>query len=233
LIGGLAAVTFSKVIGVVFLGEPRAELPACAHRPGWLMIGPLLILSLACLLVGLAAPWIVPVVLPIAAGIALLEPPLSNSLVEEITGPLTAVVWAAAGLIAIVIGLALLRRALFAGRTLEQAGTWDCGYARTTPRMQYTASSFVQPATVFFASFLRSRQSLSAPAGLFPARASFRTDTPDFSMTAIYLPVFGALARITLRLRWLQHGRTNIYIMYVALTLVSLLVWYLGLARGS
>ena len=141
--------------------------------------------------------------------------------------------WASACLVTIAICLGLLRRALFAGRKVEHAATWDCGYARPTARMQYSASSLVQPATTFFAPFLGTRQSLTAPAGLFPQQANFRTDTKDFSATAVYLPTFGAIARVVERLRWLQHGRTNIYIMYITLTLVSLLVWYLGLARGS
>ncbi len=38
LIGGLAAVCFTKVVGVVFLGEPRTERAATAHRPGWLLV---------------------------------------------------------------------------------------------------------------------------------------------------------------------------------------------------
>ena len=37
LIGGLAAITFTKVVGIAFLGEPRTERPAGAHRPGSLM----------------------------------------------------------------------------------------------------------------------------------------------------------------------------------------------------
>ena len=70
LIGGLAAVCFTKVVGIAFLGEPRTERAAAAHRPGWLMVAPLLILAVGCLLVGLTAPRIVAVLVPIAAGVA-------------------------------------------------------------------------------------------------------------------------------------------------------------------
>jgi formate hydrogenlyase subunit 3/multisubunit Na+/H+ antiporter MnhD subunit len=232
LIGGLAAITFAKVVGVVFLGEPRTERPAAAHPGGWLMTAPILILAIGCPLVGLSAPGIVAVALPIAARVSLLEPALSASIAPSVTGPITSIVWAAAALIVIVMGLLLLRLVLFAGREVASAGTWDCGYARPTARMQYSASSFVQPATSFFAACLGARRSLTGPAGPFPQKASFGSNTPDLPATAIYLPVFGAVARAVERLRWLQHGRTNIYIMYIAITLVSLLVWYLGMGLG-
>ena len=190
LIGGLAAITFTKVVGVAFLGEPRTQRPTMAHRPGWLMVAPLLILAIAVPLVGLAAPRIVAVCVPIAAEVALLDPAAARLTVLT-TSPARCHRSCGRRPVCIVIamGLALLRRALLAGRKVEHAGTWDCGYARPTPRMQYSASSFVQPATTFFAPFLRTRQSLTAPSGLFPQQATFRTETPDLSTTAIYFPI--------------------------------------------
>jgi hypothetical protein len=143
------------------------------------------------------------------------------------------VLWAAAGLLAVGLALALLRKALLSSREVKRAVTWDCGYARPTVRMQYTASSFVQPATTFFAAFLRTRRSLRAPAGLFPKEAAFGTETPDLCTALLYRPAFGTFAWTAARLRWLQHGRIHIYIMYIAITLIVLMVWYLGLARAS
>jgi hypothetical protein len=99
--------------------------------------------------------------------------------------------------------------------------------------MQYTASSFVQPATAFFAAFLQTRNRCTSAAGPFPQHAAFSTETPDLWMERIYQRGFTALGRAAGRLRWLQHGRIHIYILYLALTLIVLLVWYLGLARVS
>jgi NADH:ubiquinone oxidoreductase subunit 5 (subunit L)/multisubunit Na+/H+ antiporter MnhA subunit len=233
LIGGLAAVCFTKVVGIVFLGEPRTERAASARRPGWLLVAPQIVLAAGCMLVGLAAPWIVGVLGPIAAGVAQIEPASSAALSEEVTEPLFSVVWAAALLLIVALALGLLRRALLAGRQVERAVTWDCGYARPTARMQYTASSYVQPATAFFAAFLRTRSKLVAPTGLFPQAAEFATETADLCTETLYRPAFGAFGQTVARLRWLQHGRIHMYIMYIALTLIVLLVWYLGLARRS
>jgi hypothetical protein len=186
-----------------------------------------------CLLLGLTAPWIVVALVPIAAGVARLGPEPPARLVAGVIEPLSSVVLAAAGLLIVALALVLFRRALLAGRQVEHAMTWDCGYARPTPRMQYTASSYVQPATAFFAALLRTRSRLAAPAGLFPQQAAFGTETPDVCTEALFRPAFGAFDRTAGRLRWLQHGKIHIYITYIALTLIALLMWHLGLARGS
>jgi formate hydrogenlyase subunit 3/multisubunit Na+/H+ antiporter MnhD subunit len=233
LIGGLAALCFTKVVGIVFLGEPRTEAAAVAHGPGLLMVAPQVVLAVGCVLLGLAAPRIVGVLLPIAAGVVRPGPVDELSPIESVIEPLTAVEWAAFGLLVIALALALLRRALLAARPVERSLTWDCGYARPTARMQYTASSFVQPATHFFAAFLHTRSRRQPPLGLFPAHAEFESHTPDLCMESLYVPAFRAVGWAAGRLRWLQHGRIHIYIMYIMLTLIVLLVWYLGLARAS
>ena len=94
--------------------------------------------------------------------------------------------------------------------------------------MQYTASSYVQPAVDFFAPVLLTRTRLEAPLGLFPRRAMMSTQTEDFSKEAIYRPVFGAVEWVFVRLRWLQHGRVHIYILYLGVTIIALLTWYVS-----
>jgi hypothetical protein len=36
------------------------------------------------------------------------------------------------------------------------------------------------------------------------------------------------VARLFGRMRWLQQGRLRLYVLYIALTLLALLVWKLG-----
>ena len=41
-------------------------------------------------------------------------------------------------------------------------------------------------------------------------------------------PVFAGLERTLAPLRWLQQGRVQLYVLYIAFTLLVLLVWKLG-----
>ena len=233
LIGGLAAVCFTKVIGIVFLGEPRTEPAAQAHAPGLLMVAPMVVLAAGCLLVGLGAPWIVATTVPIAAGVARLGPTAPTSLTGAVTAPLTSAVGVGAALLGLTLVLALLRRLLLSHRPIGRTVTWDCGYARPTVRMQYTASSYVQPTTTLFGALLGTHRELTAPTGFFPREASFATETPDVCTEALYRPAFGAVGRVAGRLHWIQQGNVHVYIMYITITLIVLLTWYVSVAMGS
>lgn len=223
LIGGLAAACFTRVLGIVFLGQPRGEESLSAHDPGPAMGGAQAILAVACIALGLLAPAAVRTVLPAVAVLA--DPSALEA--EAMTG-LTALTGIFAALFVLVGLLALLRVRLLAGRTVSESGTWDCGYAAPTARMQYTASSFAQPLTDMFRFALRPRRRQDLPRGLFPEPGAFATDTPDFCREVVYVPLFRGTARALLGLRRLQHGNLHIYVLYIAVTLLVLLIWKLG-----
>jgi len=106
--------------------------------------------------------------------------------------------------------------------------TWDCGYARPSARMQYTGSSYVEPLTMLFQPLLRVRASLEAPRGLFPVAARLSTFTPALFRTFLYEPAFDRLRGGLQRIKWLQHGRLQLYVLYIVVTLVLLLAWHAG-----
>lgn len=229
LIGGLAAACFTKSLGIVFLGAPRTKTAAEARAPNWLMLAPMLVLAAGCLLAAVA-------VRPLLAGLApalavvLHEPAgtIAESLAPAL-GPLTAVV--TVGLLAIVlmVVLAVLRKRLLHSREVRDSVSWDCGYAAPAARMQYTSTSFVQPLTDFFSPVLRSRKHIHEPKGLFPESASAATHHEDVFLTGVFSRSYRGLSWVLSKLHWLQHGRLNLYVLYIALTLIALLGWYFGL----
>jgi hydrogenase-4 component B len=93
--------------------------------------------------------------------------------------------------------------------------------------MQYTASSFARPLTLLFRLFLQPRDDIHPPRGLFPTHASLHTHTPDLFRRYLYEPLFQAIAWLALKLRWLQEGHIQVYVLYIALTILVLLIWKL------
>jgi len=225
LIGGLAAACFTKVFGIVFLGEPRTAHAAHAVEAGPFMTRVLSLLAIACVLAAIIVPFVLP-----ALGAAIRQIPGAGDCVAVQAGVRSAVqfaligAWSAAAFAAVFV---LLRKILFRRKSVAAACTWDCGYIAPTPRMQYTSSSFAEPITVFFEKVLRTRRKFVPPKGLFPANASLSTETPDISREKMYAPVFAGVERLLAQFRWLQHGRLNLYILYIVLTLLALLAWKL------
>jgi hypothetical protein len=157
-----------------------------------------------------------------------LAPETVGEKLADAADPLRFVVAGSVAFLVLVAGLAWSRRRLLRGRTVAETVTWDCGYAQPSARMQYTASSFAQPLTTLFAPLLRTRRKLAAPEGYFPRAASLSTATPDVARVALYEPAFSGVGWVLARMRWLQQGRIQLYVLYIALTLLVLLVWKLG-----
>jgi formate hydrogenlyase subunit 3/multisubunit Na+/H+ antiporter MnhD subunit len=231
LIGGLAAFAFARAFGIAFLGEPRTSHAAAAHGPDALMALPILALAGGCIAIGLLSPLVFEKLLPVVAQIT--NHPGELAMIESHAAgasiPLSVVARVGCALFLLAGGLALVRRWLLSGRDVAVSGTWGCGYSRSTPRIQYTASSFGQPAVEFFAPLFRTHTKLSPPRGLFPQSASFATENTDLSKDLIYHPLFGAIGRLLGKLRWLQQGRVHIYVLYVGCTILALMIWYVSM----
>jgi hydrogenase-4 component B len=222
LIGGLAVACFVKVFGVAFLGEPRSAAAAAVdHDAAPSLRVPMLILLTACavigLLPGLLAPWLQAAAAawaPLPAGIALTTALAPLPLVG-------AVGWV---LLLYLLGLGwwLWWRTRHAPRDVS---TWGCGYQAPTPRMQYTASSFADFLVSQFRFGLWSERHGGKVSGPFPAPATFASHTPDAVLDRLLIPGCREVARgcSWLRAR-VQNGRVPTYLLYVALTLLVMLV---------
>jgi hydrogenase-4 component B len=223
LIGGLAVACFVKVYGVVFLGVPRSPAAAGAHEAGWRMRVPMGLLASICAFIGLFPP--------ATAGIldgAVTTCHSAHFLAGIRLGTAAPLWWLT------LLGMALLvltfLAVFFFTQRLKAAPqaiglTWDCGYLRPSPRMQYSASSFAEMLVKLFGGMLRPHWKLPAISGPFPPESRFASHVPEAVLDLAFLPF---LARANARMgtiRRLQHGQLHLYILYTFLTLALLLIW--------
>jgi hydrogenase-4 component B len=228
LIGGLVAVGFLKCAGLVFLGETRHPLTGTVHEAAGPMRWAMLLLAGLCLVMGLAAPWMLSLVVPaiqVVAGNA--QDTVFRSFPAAAGVILTKAAWMGVLFIFTAGALYWIRRNLACRRAGGEAGveTWDCGFARPSARMQYTASSFTQPLTDFLHACLGARNKGPTVRGYFPESAGFVIRTPDPARQWLFAPLFRFIARRLSPLLALQHGRIHLYVLYMALILIVLLVW--------
>jgi len=217
LTGALALACFVKVCGVVFLGLPRSEAATRAHECGWRMRLPMLVLGALCVAIGLAPAWFWPA---LANATAAWEPAWRD---PAPPAPLAALGWAHLGLAAAatLAAVALWRRVQHNG--LARAGTWDCGYAAPTPRMQYTAGSFAGILTGWFGWILRPHRHSHSPREYFPALASYEEHTPETVLEQVVEPAGAGVLRLSAAVRRLQQGRLQAYIFYLLVGLAALI----------
>ena len=218
LVGGLAALCFVRLVGVVLLGSPRSTGAADAHESPAGMVGPMLLLAAACVAAGLLAPLLVRAAQPALLG--QLGAGAANQ-AAALLSPLALV--NAALLAALVAAAALVLRATAGARRTE---TWGCGYAAPTARMQYRASGFSELLVArVMPRWLRSPERVSPPAGAFPAAASFASDTADPLTRGAYEPFLVRWGERFARLRFFQQGNVHVYILYIVATAICALGW--------
>jgi hydrogenase-4 component B len=214
--GALALACFSKVCGVVFLGAPRSAAAEHAHEAGPAMRGAMIVLAALCAAIGLAPVLFWPAV---ARAIAEWNPAWPAAAVPA--APLQVLMWCqlALALMAMSGGIWLWRRSR-AG--LRRALTWDCGYARPTPRMQYTAGSFAATIVEWFDWVLRPIRHEHRPEETFSSAARVESHTPETVLEAIVEPAGRVVLRLSTAVRRLQHGRMQAYVLYLVVGVAAL-----------
>ncbi|MEM4248132.1 MAG: proton-conducting transporter membrane subunit [Candidatus Nanoarchaeia archaeon] len=225
LAGGLAVVSFVKLFGIVFLGEPRCEEAMHAHEPGILMLAPIIKLALLCIILGILSPLlIVKLELPF---FVLQQIDFEQAKIISASGAkILSYISFSAGIFTILLFFVFLFRTfVFIGKKISKTVTWDCGYAKPSARMQYSSTSFVQPLSMLFHSILNVFSNKPQIQGFFPKPVSFATRCEDFLTKRFYEPIFYAINISLGFFRWIQHGKVQLYILYIAVTLLALLVW--------
>jgi hydrogenase-4 component B len=222
LIGALAVACFVKVLGAVFLGEPRSRVAAGAHEAARAMLGPILALAALCIAIGLGAPLVAPA---LDHAVAAWAPELAPRLRATNDGaPLATVAIVYAPLLALA-ALAAVWLARRVSRAPAPVGTWDCGYAAPTPRMQYTSSSFAEMLVGTFAWALRPEVKRPHLDGPFPSASTFSSHVPDAVLDRVLVPATRSVHEQRRWVTWMQRGKASSYLLYILATLVFLLIW--------
>jgi hydrogenase-4 component B len=221
-IGGLAALCFVRLVGIVLLGEGRSHAAQHAHESTIGMVGPMAGLAVLCAAMALFPATLLRILTPVAS--QLFGPTLAGRMDQVarsagVIGVVHAALWTG-------LGLAMLLWLRLRGPRAKAVETWGCGYAAPTARMQYTARSFSE-----FVSYrllprtLRPRIEKDLPVSPFPATGSFSSRCTDPLTHGVYEPFFARWADRFVRLRWIQQGALHVYLLYIFVVAVAALAW--------
>ena len=227
---GLGLLTFVKAYGIGFLARPRTPAAAGAHESA-LSMRVAMVLG-AVLVVGLGmvpGPLSQALARAVAAGgvSATAGAGLMLDAVDVVLNPVALTLLALAILVPLVaVNLVLARR--HPRRDVELA--WGCGGERTSPRMEYNATSYSEPLVRVFRSSLQASQLVDVvhhdDAPLLVEQMTFTQETGDVIEDRLYLPATRWAVRLGDLARTVQNGSIHRYVgfSFAALVLVLLLV---------
>jgi formate hydrogenlyase subunit 3/multisubunit Na+/H+ antiporter MnhD subunit len=223
-VGALAAVTFTRLLGVALLGEPRSASAARAHEGSPLLVAPLALLGGGIVLVAAFPAEAVALVVP-AASVVLGAPEadLARALAPAaaaLAGPMRLALGA---LLLLGAALAAASRLALSRREVRASSTWGCGFSQESARIQYTAASYAELAARSVSPrTLRPRLAVEPPSGVFPAAGRFGTEADDPARARVFEPAFARVAEWFGRLRRFQQARLNLQLLYTVVTILIL-----------
>ncbi len=115
IIGGLALACFTKVVGVVFQGEPRSRVAENTDEKGLTMLVPMLILAAACVLIGVFPTFFMAMAVKAVASLGLGYGGIPLKPFFELTGNITRT---AVVIFAVFLLIVALRTLLYRGKTV-------------------------------------------------------------------------------------------------------------------
>ena len=220
LIGGLAAACFTKVIGIVFLGNPRSKEAQNAVECKSSMQIPMIILSLLCIVIGVMPSMFTAIV----NGVIKTFDVLPDDFIAPTTIIASNISLGAFLFFSILAVVILAWRLFYANNKNTKTVTWGCGYIEGTSKMQYSGSSYADQTISFFKPFVKIKKESVDVHGLFPKKSKFHSNTIDIAEHILSIYFFKPLVYIMKKLRWIQSGDIHIYIAYIFAALFILLI---------
>ena len=217
LVGGLAAACFANVYGVAFLGRARSDEAEHAREVPWSMQLGMGLLAAGCVTIGVA-PGVA--LVPVNAVVQQLAPGIG---VPEAAVSLARLMpWIAAFVLAVTAAWMVLPR------RRRETPTWACGLPGLDRRMQYTSTSFSKPLRKVFARVYRPDRTIEIlphDQPCFPAAISYRSVHTASFERSLYRPALDGIIGTAKRLRRMQTGNIQVYLLYMFLALVAALIY--------
>ncbi|WP_040976584.1 hydrogenase 4 subunit B [Necropsobacter massiliensis] len=231
LTGALAALCFVKVYGISFGGMPRSEKAAQAREVPKPMLASMALLALCCVLLGVGASVITPIIAQIATALSHSQsfPLAEQGILVSSDRPYTALSMPLLTIMLVAFFLlplgyyALTKKARPAARA--KGNPWACGYAYEAD-MSASASSFTRPLRTIFKPLYTIRRTMDpAPLGQKGINAAIHgaSKLEPVWEEKVTMPIAHCIPRLAQKLQWLQGGDFRIYCVYFVIALVILL----------
>jgi hypothetical protein len=109
-------------------------------------------------------------------------------------------------------------------------GTWDCGFGNLSEKTQYTATSLAEPIRRIFGVFYKPHNDIDADfytkENLYLKKSiNVISTTKNIFDEKLYGKIISGSLFVLNKIRKIQSGKVNAYILYIMITLIALLLF--------
>ena len=220
IIGGLALACFTKVVGVVFQGEPRTKAAENVDEKGSTMLFSMVVLAGACAVIGIFPRMFIHMSFNAVSALGLGYDRIPLVPFEQMTSNITLGAMIFLGVLLFVMAI---RSFSYRGKTITKSGTWGCGFTQPTVKMQYTGASYAASILEFFSPAAHIEEEHPKIKGRFPVKTHYQSHVNDIAGLYMNRIIVNPVLFLFDKLRWIQHGDIHLYIGYILLAIILLL----------
>jgi formate hydrogenlyase subunit 3/multisubunit Na+/H+ antiporter MnhD subunit len=211
LIGGLALLCFTKAFGIVFLGTERHAHSIVPHEAENAALLPKYLIAAVIILIGLFPQYFIKVLQQPVHLFAALPDIADHYGMIRIMQNISLSAW---GLILLIFALYMVRKLVMRHKSVIEGPTWGCGYVTNSPKLQYTASSFVSPYMNIIKPLVEIKKTHENIAAIVPEPIHSETHFYDKLEKGLVDWPTRNLRGFLGRFKFLQNGSVQFYALY-------------------
>jgi hydrogenase-4 component B len=230
---GLSGATFVRLFGITFLSKSRSTKAANAVEvPKFMLIGKAILAS-SCILLGIL-PFLGMNLIVSAFNLPYMpsSPFETISIANTVDSNFASLMMPGVLVIltSVFVGVFVFVRIIGCKTKTVKYGTWDCGFGNLSEKTQYTATSLAEPLRRIFGVFYKPHNDIDADfytkENLY-LRKSIHviSTTRDIFDEKLYGKTISGSLFVLNKIRKIQSGKVNVYILYIMITLIALLLF--------
>lgn len=227
LVGGISVISFTKLFGIMFLGQPRTELHHEPREASFIMLFPQYMIIAVMLSVAIFPQFYFGHVVDIIHSTFPYQFVLNDVLIGATNTNLATIGHLSFYFIILLVVVFAVRFLLIRKRNIIRCETWGCGYVALVPKAQYTGRSYVRTFGNLLGFVVIERKNFDkiSKAQLYPNSRRFSTYYYDMLEKYLVMPLMKRIMFVMNYFQFIQNGKIQSYVIY---GLFFLLIVFIG-----
>lgn len=216
LVGGISILTFTKMFGIIFLGNPRSEMYHQPEESSIIMILPQVLIVVVMLSIGIFPGFYIGITSQIVQELFPEQMLQGNMSLFTSIATISTVGWVSAVFVALFFIISILRNIFTMNKKIRYYETWGCGYVQPVLKAQYTGRSYVRTFGNLMSFVVKERKNYSKieTTHLYPESRKFSTYYFDVVEKYLVMPLAKRSASVLNYFQFIQNGKIQSYVIY-------------------
>ncbi len=216
MVGGMSLITFTKTFGVIFLGNPRENLPHEPKEASFIMLLPQYFIVAAMLSVALMPQFFFSYANKVVLSSFAMELPNSIVALPPVADNIANIGLVTFIFLILMITVFGIRWLIVHKRPAVAYETWGCGYVAPVRKAQYTGRSFTKSFGQLFTFLVKEKKNIDKipKEQIFPDQIKFSTSYIDMLEKYLVTPLAKRLTFTLNYFQFIQNGQIQSYVLY-------------------